>query len=74
MSELLRRGWTEGLIEKLLCKLDQLMTNPHHRSGPRMRLYARSRVLQAEASADFRAVQELRQARRRVGPKGGHTR
>ena len=73
VSELLRRGWTQGLIEKLLGKPDQLMANPHHRSGPKMRLYARSRVLQAEASADFRALQELREARR-VAPKGGHAR
>ena len=65
VSELLRRGWTQGLIEKLLGKPDQLMTNPHHRSGPKMRLYARARVLQAEASPDFRAMQGVREARRR---------
>jgi hypothetical protein len=53
VSELLRRGWTKGLIEKLLGKPDQLMPNPHHRRGPKMRLYARARVLQAEASPDF---------------------
>jgi hypothetical protein len=69
VSELLRRGWTQGLIEKLLGKPDQLMTNSHHRSGPKMRLYARTRVLKAEASPDFRAVQELRKARKRVEQK-----
>ena len=74
VSELLRRGWTQGLIEKLLGKPDQLETNPHHRSGPKMRLYALSRVLQAEASPDFRAMQELRAARRRVVQKGGRAR
>jgi hypothetical protein len=58
VSELLGRGWTHGLIGKLLGKPDQLTTNPHHRSGPKMRLYARARVLQAEASSDLRAVQE----------------
>jgi len=69
VSELLRRGWTQGLIEKLLGKPDQLMTNPHYRSGPKMRLYARARVLKAEASPDFRAVQALREARKRVEQK-----
>jgi hypothetical protein len=71
VSELLRRGWTQGLIEKLLGKPDQLMPNPHHRSGPKMRLYARTRVLQAEASPDFRALQEGRPARRRGAQKAG---
>jgi hypothetical protein len=71
VSELLRRGWTQGLIEKLLGKPDQLTANPHHRSGPKMRLYARTRVLQAESSSDFRAVQEGREARRRGAQKAG---
>jgi hypothetical protein len=69
VSELLRRGWTQGLIEKLLGKPDQLMPNPHYRNGPKMRLYARVRVLQAEASPDFRAMQEGRAARRRGAQK-----
>ena len=74
VSELLRRGWTQGLIEKLLGAPDQLERNPHYRGGPKMRLYARTRVLQAEASAAFRAVQGLREARRRGAPKGDHAR
>jgi hypothetical protein len=74
VSELLRRGWTHGLIKKLLGDPDQLERNPHHRSGPKMRLYARTRVLQAEASAAFRAVQGLREARRRVAQKADHAR
>ena len=69
VSELLRRSWTQGLIEKLLGKPDQLMANPHHRSGPKMRLYARTRVLRAEASPDFRAMREVRGARRRGAQK-----
>ena len=73
-SELLRRGWTHGLIEKLLGKPDQFERNPHHRSGPKMRLYARARVLQAEASPDFRAVQELREARKWVEQKADQAR
>jgi hypothetical protein len=72
VSELLRRGWTQGLIEKLLGAPDQLERNPHHRSGPKMRLYARARVLQAEASPDdFRAMQGGRAARRRGARKAG---
>jgi hypothetical protein len=69
VSELLRRGWTQGLIETLFGDPDQLERNPHHRNGPKMRLYARKRVLKAEASPDFRAVQELRKVRKRVEQK-----
>jgi hypothetical protein len=71
VSELLRRGWTQGLIERLLGDPDQLERHPHYRSGPKMRLYARARVLQAEASPDFRALQEGRGARRRGAQKAG---
>jgi hypothetical protein len=74
VSELLRRGWTQSLIKKLLGHPDQLERNPHHRSGPKMRLYARTRVLQAEASPDFRAVQQLREARKRVEQKADQAR
>jgi hypothetical protein len=74
VSELLRRGWTHGLIGKLLGAPDQLERNPHYGSGPKMRLYARARILQAEASPDFRAVQELREARKRVEQKAGQAR
>jgi hypothetical protein len=69
VSELLRRGWTHGLTEQLLGKPDQLTANPHHRRGPKMRLYARARVLRAEASPDFQAMQEGREARRRGAQK-----
>jgi hypothetical protein len=74
VSELLRRGWTQGLIEKLLGKPDQLTPNPHYRGGPKMRLYARARVLRAEVSADFRAMQEGREARKRVEQKANQAR
>ena len=74
VSELLRRGWTHRLIGKLLGAPDQLERNPHHRSGPKMRLYARTRVLKAEASPNFQAVQELREACKRVEPKADQAR
>ena len=63
VSDLLRRGWTHGLIEKLLGDPDQLEPNPHHRGGPKMKLYARSRVLEAEAASEFLAMQAGREAR-----------
>src|SRR5215475_2433106 len=47
------RGWSKGRIAKLLKDPDKLVPNPHYSSGPKMRLYARSRVLAAEASPEF---------------------
>lgn len=69
LTELKSRGWNDQLIGQLLGQPDQLMANPHYRSGPKMRLYARARVLKAEASPDFWAVQALREARKWVEPK-----
>lgn len=47
------RGWSKGRIAKLLKKPDKLVPNPHYRTASKMRLYAQSRVLAAEASAEF---------------------
>lgn len=47
------RGWSKGRIARLLKEPDKLVPNPHYRSGPKMRLYARSRVLEAEALPEF---------------------
>jgi hypothetical protein len=47
------RGWSKGRISKLLKEPDKLVPNPHYSKAPKMRLYARSRVLEAEASPEF---------------------
>jgi hypothetical protein len=47
------RGWSKGRIAKLLKDPDKLVPNPHYRTAPKMRLYAQSRVIEAEASPEF---------------------
>ena len=47
------RGWSKGRIARLLKNPDKLVPNPHYRTAPKMRLYAQSRVLAAEASPEF---------------------
>ena len=47
--ELRERGWTDGLIKRLLGEPDKLSPNPHYRSGPKMVLYLLSRVESIEA-------------------------
>jgi len=47
------RGWSKGKITKLLKNPDKLVPNPHYSKAPKMRLYARSRVIAAEASPEF---------------------
>jgi hypothetical protein len=47
------RGWSKGRIAKLLKNPDKLVPNPHYRTAPKMRLYAQSRVLAAEALPEF---------------------
>jgi hypothetical protein len=52
------RGWTDKLIRHFLGDPDELATNPHHRSGPPMRLYCLDRIEQTEQRADFREAWE----------------
>ncbi|MBO0725263.1 MAG: hypothetical protein J2P52_06660 [Blastocatellia bacterium] len=47
------RGWSKGRIAKLLKNPDKLVPNPHYRTAPKMRLYAQSRVIMAEALPEF---------------------
>lgn len=47
-----QRGWTEGLVERLLGAPDALAPNPHGFRSP-MRWYALDRVLEAEADPSF---------------------
>ncbi|MEU1405135.1 hypothetical protein ABZ471_22730 [Streptomyces sp. NPDC005728] len=50
------RGWTAGLVRRLLGEPDLLRDNPYTASAPRTRLYRVERVEAAEQSAEFRAV------------------
>jgi transcriptional regulator with XRE-family HTH domain len=68
-SALKERGWTDTLIRDFLRGPDDTKSNPHHRSGPPMRLYAAARVEQAEASGEFRAAQDGRKGRRASAQK-----
>lgn len=67
------RGWTEGLIAKLLPEPDQTKPNPHYRSGPPMKLYRPDRVAEAEASQAFRGATAALAGRRQAAQKAVST-
>ncbi|WP_227025971.1 hypothetical protein [Streptomyces fodineus] len=50
------RGWTPGMVRRLLGGPDLLRSNPHFGSAPRTRLYRLDRVEAAERGEEFRAV------------------
>ncbi|MDV9178494.1 hypothetical protein R6V09_51285, partial [Streptomyces sp. W16] len=56
MAGLRARGWTAGMVRRLLGEPDQFRVNPHFRAAPRTRLYRVERVEAAERSEEFRAV------------------
>lgn len=65
-----QRGWTEGLLARLLGAPDALAPNPHGYRPP-MRFFAADRVLEAErdeAFQDWSATLDERRARRRTQP------
>ena len=53
LSELKRRGWTDGLIRKLLGDCDELARNPKFRYASPMKLYKMERVKAAELKPEF---------------------
>ena len=60
------RGWTATLIERHLGPPDEYATNPHYRSGPKMRLYAIKRLEETEKKpAVSSALQKVLAARNR---------
>jgi hypothetical protein len=67
------RGWTETLIRQYLGAPDQTVTNPHYRSGPPMRFYARLRVEAVEASAEWANTQQRLAQRKASAAKAVHT-
>lgn len=52
------RGWTGGIVRRLLGAPDRLSVNPRFRSAPHTRLYRTERVEAAERSEEFREVAE----------------
>ncbi|MFF7951843.1 hypothetical protein [Streptomyces griseorubiginosus] len=50
------RGWTAGMIRRLLGEPDLRRANPYLRTAPPTRLYSVARVEAAERSEEFRAV------------------
>jgi hypothetical protein len=60
-SELKSRGWTDGLIDKILGNPNMTRKNPKHRHGAPMKLFLVWRVEMAERRAEFQSRQ------RRVG-------
>ncbi|MFG2801990.1 hypothetical protein [Streptomyces pseudovenezuelae] len=50
------RGWTAGMIRRLLGEPDLRRPNPFLRTAPPTRLYSVERVAAAERSEEFRAV------------------
>ncbi|WP_405879075.1 hypothetical protein OG747_10800 [Streptomyces sp. NBC_01384] len=58
LAGLRARGWTGGIVQRLLGAPDRLAVNPRFRSAPHTRLYRAERVEAAERSQGFRAVAE----------------
>ena len=50
------RGWTAGMIRRLLGEPDLRRANPYFRTAPQTRLYSIERVEAAERSEEFKAV------------------
>ncbi|MFF9620925.1 hypothetical protein [Streptomyces griseosporeus] len=50
------RGWTPGMVRRLLGEPDLLRPNPAFPAGPRTRLYRLERVEAVERGEEFRAV------------------
>lgn len=52
------RGWTGGMVHRLLGPPDRLSVNPRLRAAPQVRLYRVERVEAAERGDEFRRVAE----------------
>jgi hypothetical protein len=58
LAGLRARGWTGGMVHRLLGAPDRLALNPRFRAAPPARLYRVERVEAAERSEEFRVVAE----------------
>jgi len=70
LAGLKKRGWTDRLVEEFLGREDRTATNPHYRSGPPMRLFARSRVEAIEKEPRFQEALARAQKRQARAQKG----
>ncbi len=59
------RGWSPSLIREVLGDPDRKVPNPHYGTGPKMKLWEQSRVIEAEASELFASYQRRRGAAER---------
>ncbi len=50
------RGWSPGMVRRLLGPADSRRPNPHFPTAPQIRLYRWERVVTAERSAEFRTA------------------
>jgi hypothetical protein len=66
-TELRKRGWTPRLIKQFLPEPDKLAINPHHRTGPKVRLYLLSRIEQAESLSEYQTQLSIAQRRSNAG-------
>jgi hypothetical protein len=64
VPELKARGWTTTAIQRFLGEHDEQRPNPQYPGAAPMRLYFTERVLETEASSDFRAWYEAYDRRR----------
>jgi len=67
------RGWTDGLVKKLLRDPDVIADNPYYRNGNPMRLYLKERVHDAENEDCYQRAQEGRKKRHNAAMKGVQT-
>jgi len=72
-ARLRARGWTAGLVRRLLGEPDALLAADPRRPAPQVRLYAVERVEAAERSREFRAARAAT-ARRPAAVRAGTVR
>ncbi|NEC87038.1 hypothetical protein [Streptomyces sp. SID12501] len=58
LAGLRARGWTGGMVHRLLGTPDRLSVNPRLRAAPQVRLYRVERVTAAERTDEYRKVAE----------------
>jgi hypothetical protein len=74
LSQLRKRGWTESLVTRFLPECQATMTNPHYKTGPRIKLYAVTRVEAIEACEEFQTAAERSKPRREASTRAAVTR
>ena len=69
LEALRARGWSRGIIERLLGEPDRTRRNRRYRRGPRLHLYRAARVEACEATAEFAALAGRAERRRSAALK-----